>query len=1124
MYFFLSSLSTKKNQGNDATKLSDSMTPRRLLHHTTSPSYSNLETQDDDGGINHVPSSAVTRHQPQHQTMGDYNLSTPTDESGGMNSGTLRLLPIQITAAAKTTANSKPKSHHLPHTTSAVKFGVNSAAEFDNSLPATEMTPIPLSVVQDIFPSNVQDDEKAKEEHGHSRETARNVALLAEWDDDFDSIVDDSDDDDDIMNHGRAIMGGGASYRNRARDLPGGRTMKRGRKRTPYKRKTHGLQKSPRESGNGSRRSLSSSASSRRRESSLFSRERRSLVDPDDSMEMEEENGTDECANNMLLPYAVYIAPEDYTSPSSTSISDSVSTVGTPGVLANTATANKAAWGIPSKSITRDDDIPKPNDNHITTERSTTTTREESQRNSLDSACISPSSLKSSLTGYSSSFSTSSTKQVDPSGREIGNDRSRSIKSGRESSDSNSGSTITGRETPNSARTSSSTILRAVHASGALLPGISPRGRCGEVGHDTTFSMESVKNAGNGAGGRLRPNQLKYSPSSSSSGSCCSDGRMVSLSALNILQPFGTIFTHAHNSIQKLSSPSDSESLNSDIMNLFSQYNMGSTLDKSSQDHFFLLGKQLTILSEHPTHPFQMSISDLLHWSHSSSHNDKELMEFTSGILLRGLTPSTSLALIVDDLAENSIAINDKCEPKKVYNGKTWLLPPTDFRDRHNATNATWDVQRSYESILLDEIKNVWSPDDSFTLLHLQDWVRATSHTISSCIRHVYHFSCMDWLSLEVDVAESTLVRLQELAQSVERDKWIFTECRRHLMKMTPLTMLSWSSNLRLKLHHHRLQAQMSDEISKIALLEEQLVMEANLLEEMTCIKRYLNVQLYMERCSPISALTEEIRSLIFLSPIMASNGTDFSFSLLDGAAEIVFKLAVDDDHDNIDKEDSSLLTSLGDSNNTGVELGCFIKDGDSASIKLLQAILLGKILDGRRMDSNAIYGPHMLHETLSRFIIASHNSRVEMLHQLTHTTTKIDYLVRSVRDLETEEDCVCHVMISSDNAKDVTLFISMPTKGGTSVEGEEIQLEFVFNKLLDKNWNVAAPFFFPNHVKITLLSEDETAAKNDDNIMLQTSHQGQMQDTAQCMLNSISADPILLKRICREMRQMLYR
>ncbi len=47
----------------------------------------------------------------------------------------------------------------------------------------------------------------------------------------------------------------------------------------------------------------------------------------------------------------------------------------------------------------------------------------------------------------------------------------------------------------------------------------------------------------------------------------------------------------------------------------------------------------------------------------------------------------TSLALIIDDLANNTSTINDKYEPKKVYNGKTWLMPPTDYRDQQNATN-----------------------------------------------------------------------------------------------------------------------------------------------------------------------------------------------------------------------------------------------------------------------------------------------------------------------------------------------------------------------------------------------------------------------------------------------------
>ena len=313
--------------------------------------------------------------------------------------------------------------------------------------------------------------------------------------------------------------------------------MKRGRKRTPYKTKkvkSHRDNSGGGIGGGGRRRSVSSSgASSRRRESLLFSRERRSLIDPYDSMDMmvEEDGRRMDDENNTLLPYSVYIDPTEYTSPSSTSISDSVSTLSTPGVV-STTTKNAVVL------VTKTD-----NDN-ITEGMAATTasSREESQRHSLDSACVSPSSLKSSLTGDSNSILSTALgprrmNHIGCGSRPNDNVRRTNDLFGRQSSDSNS-SANTGKETPNSARTSSSTILRAVHASGALLPGISPRG---DSGHSVTrgedckgtddnlsFSMEEVKHSGEGGSGRLRPNQLKYSPSNSSScGSSLGDGRMV---------------------------------------------------------------------------------------------------------------------------------------------------------------------------------------------------------------------------------------------------------------------------------------------------------------------------------------------------------------------------------------------------------------------------------------------------------------------------------------------------------------------------------------------------------------------------------------------------------------------
>ena len=263
------------------------------------------------------------------------------------------------------------------------------------------MTPIPTTVVQQIFPMDEMETEKEMEEEGVSRETARNVALLAEWDDDFDSIVDDFDEDANDADAGSSAR------------RP--HHKQRGRKRTPFKL------------SGGRRRSSSSRPEKSRRESSIFSRERKSLLDDSE----DDSNGG--------LPFSVTIDPGEYTSPSSSSLS-------IPSDI-STNTNDDVDISISTIGATPAKDIMLNN-----------------SRDSLDSttsAYVSPSSLKS--------FATS-----------IG---------GFESNSSS-----TGKETPNSARTSSSTILRAVHASGALLPSNSPQA---------------------GSAGGLRPNQLKYSPSNS---------------------------------------------------------------------------------------------------------------------------------------------------------------------------------------------------------------------------------------------------------------------------------------------------------------------------------------------------------------------------------------------------------------------------------------------------------------------------------------------------------------------------------------------------------------------------------------------------------------------------------
>ena len=175
------------------------------------------------------------------------------------------------------------------------------------------MTPMPDSIVLRIFPLDGRDADAIVAGEGESRETARNVAMLAEWDDDFAGFVDDDDDDDDVDDDenknvydevagmidadendmgggtdrvgGRDMHGIGPGKKGRATSqplAPGGRTMKRGRKRTPYKKDGGGIGG---RGGNGRRGGgrVGSSSSSRRRES-------RSYAKPEHVIIMEERN------------------------------------------------------------------------------------------------------------------------------------------------------------------------------------------------------------------------------------------------------------------------------------------------------------------------------------------------------------------------------------------------------------------------------------------------------------------------------------------------------------------------------------------------------------------------------------------------------------------------------------------------------------------------------------------------------------------------------------------------------------------------------------------------------------------------------------------------------------------
>jgi hypothetical protein len=577
----------------------------------------------------------------------------------------------------------------------------------------------------------------------------------------------------------------------------------------------------------------------------------------------------------------------------------------------------------------------------------------------------------------------------------------------------------------------------------------------------------------------------------------------------------------------QLTSPSDSDSsLSSDIMSLFTHQSLDNTGPNNPKNNtdLFVLGKQLSILSKHPTSPFHISICDLMLWSCSRTHRDKELLAFTSEVLSNGLSLSTTLSLIVDEMTnfDGGCDVNDSRRSmndnsKMLVSGTPRWLQSALFSMETLFFKSSYLVQRRFESILMEEIQKSSSSCSSsaHSSVTQHGWrCNATSNmidadlqTISSSIQKHYNMSCLDWSRMEVDVVNRALVRLQTWAESMERqtrdsDKFITTTCHKRLMEFSALIVNELAESTGSRPHKRRAQSTIEDLSSKISSLEDQLAVEVDRLERLMRAKKILDAHLHVERFSPISALNEEIRTSISPSPIAVGNGlSQFSFSLLNGSAEIVIEISLDDD----EGEDTSVCSSgIKIPTKTKVlELGCFIKDGGS-SIELLQAIILGKL----EMNDDEYLGPYSLRESLSSFICEAPSSREEIIHQSSLIFSRIDALVRSVRELEVDGS-ICNVI---ENGADVTLSISMPHEYDTRF----VQIDFVFINLLDDAWSIEN--IVPDDVKVSIVSSEG----GEDSSLLRH----HMQQKAQSMIlgesiSASSADPILLRRICNEMNRM---
>lgn len=507
-----------------------------------------------------------------------------------------------------------------------------------------------------------------------------------------------------------------------------------------------------------------------------------------------------------------------------------------------------------------------------------------------------------------------------------------------------------------------------------------------------------------------------------------------------------------------------------------------------------------------------------MQWRFSSTHRHKKLSEFTSEVLLNGLSPSTTFYLVVDDTTNDAYdwdvnyskrSMSDSS--KMLLSGTSRGLQPALFSLDAKSFESSSFTKEKFASILIEEIQNPSHPSVSHQGLSWNvtsnNMADADLHSMSSSIRQHYNTSCLDWLRVEVDAVNRALVRLRTWATSMnrltrERDTFITTNCRSKLKEYTHMIIHELAESAVLKRRKRRVQSKTEEARSKIASLEEQLAAELDRLQRSMRAKELLDAHLRLERFSPVSAMNEEIRWSISPSPIVVGNGlSQFSLRLLDGSVEIVMALSSDDDDDADTAACGNGIEKLATSK--VLELGCFIKDGGS-SIKVLQAILLGNV----EMSVNEFMGPYLLRSSLATFIREEPSSRQEIIHRSSLIFSRIDALARSVSQLELEGSA-CNVI---ENGGDVTLSISMP-KSDTGV----IQIDFFFVDDLHHAWSIYN--LVPTDVGISIIS---SAAGADSSLL-----RNHMQEKARSMIfgkpiSSVSTDPILLRRICDEMNRMV--
>jgi hypothetical protein len=215
-------------------------------------------------------------------------------------------------------------------------------------------------------------------------------------------------------------------------------------------------------------------------------------------------------------------------------------------------------------------------------------------------------------------------------------------------------------------------------------------------------------------------------------------------------------------------------------------------------------------------------------------------------------------------------------------------------------------------------------------------------------------------------------------------------------------------------------------------------------------------------------------------------NGSDFTFSLLDGLAEIAMNVSLDDETLN------------------HIEIGCFFKDVEGVALRLLQVYLLGCT----ELDFNCGHGPFPLRNSLLSIILPSCSSEAmplglnDLCADATHMFFKIDNLVRTVHRIECESGC----NFECDDQDNAILSITLAHENAFL-----LRIEFVFRNLLHRSWNLTT---VPDDVIVT-----SAQGLNDSTT---TALISRLQQRARVILKAEYHNPSLLQIVCDEVMKIV--